>query len=671
MARRHLQRQHAQNIFNVLADEKSPADSQLARQILTSWRRCAVNDELDPLHTQRPAVVDASALRELCQRSEGFLLLAEPEMLNLHSSLKGSGYALILTNDDGVILNHLTSDHLLDDFREAGLWQGANWGESHVGTNGIGTCIAEGRPLTVHKDEHFLTQNIHLSCSAAPIHDPDGNLLAVLDASCCSNEDSTSAQVLARALVANSAQIIENQYFLHHMRKWRILRFHQQVNNLGLASEGLLAIDEENRVRAINRSALKILGIRDRQQLLNQQIDFVLSKDLNKMLQQASNGDSSIFHFQDQRNGRQLFGHLFQYKEKVRRHNRDLSIPPAKTNPDDCRGELCELSVLAGEDPFMKEAARRAKRVMNKRIPILLHGETGTGKELFTQAIHLASDRREKPFIALNCASIPETLIESELFGYRQGAFTGARRDGRRGKFIESDGGTLFLDEIGDMPHTMQSRLLRVLETQEVVPLGGDLPVKVDLHVVTATHRDLHKLVYTGEFREDLYYRLNGITLDLPPLRDREDLSKIIVKVLEAENDTGTALKISKQSMDALLSYQWPGNLRQLRFVIRTAIALCESGELQLNDFNLDYAPPPPPETKQQAAPLTQQQSFEKPTPEEEDEEDNPLQSAEQQVILATLGSNGWNISRTAEALGMSRNTLYRKLRKHGINQTR
>ncbi|MEJ2622653.1 MAG: helix-turn-helix domain-containing protein, partial [Candidatus Thiodiazotropha sp.] len=205
---------------------------------------------------------------------------------------------------------------------------------------------------------------------------------------------------------------------------------------------------------------------------------------------------------------------------------------------------------------------------------------------------------------------------------------------------------------------------------QEVVPLGGDLPVKVDLHVVTATHRDLHKLVYSGDFREDLYYRLNGITLTLPPLREREDLSKIILKVLAAENDTGKELKISRESMDALLKYQWPGNLRQLRFVIRTAIALCDGVELQLDDFNLDYVTPTPAEKEQAAVTeLPLKETIDEAT--EEEPEDNPLQSAEQQVIIASLGENNWNISKTAEALGMSRNTLYRKLRKHGISQMR
>ncbi len=668
MAKQHIQHQHAQNVYAVLADDNTSTDSPLASLILTSWRRCAVNDELDPLHIHKPEVIDATALRMLQGRFQGFLRLAEPEMRNLYSSLKGSGYALILTNDQGVILNHLNSDGMEQEFREAGLWLGANWGESYLGTNGIGTCIAEDRPLTVHKDEHFLTQNINLTCSAAPIHDPHGNLLAVLDASRCSSEDSLSAQILARALVANSAQIIENQFFLHELRNQRILRFHRSANHLGLPTEGLLAIGEDNRVLALNEGAIDILGLKNRHQLLEKELDFVLGKDLDDLMMSATRDDNRVRAFRDQRNGEKLFGYLHHFKERPKRRN-GIRIPPAKVDSDACRGELCNLAVLAGEDPSMQESARRAKRVMNKRIPILLHGETGTGKELFTHAIHLASERRDKPFVALNCASIPESLIESELFGYRQGAFTGARREGRRGKIIESDGGTLFLDEIGDMPMTMQSRLLRVLETREVVPLGGDQAINVDLHVVTASHRDLRQLVRTGEFRQDLYFRLNGITLELPPLRDRRDLHNIILKVLEAENDTGEELKISKDAMEALLNYEWPGNLRQLRYVIRTAVALCEQGELQLDDFNIDYTLPltaeaPAPQFQPIASPVA---ATEPPRAEAE----NPLQSAEQQVIVSSLGANDWNITRTASALGMSRNTLYRKMKKLGISQTR
>ncbi len=669
MAGQHLQRQHAQKIYAVLSHDEPEIDLPLADLILTSWRRCATNDALDPLRTRKPDVIESTALRELHERFQGFLRLAEPEIINLHSSLSGSGFALILTNNQGVILHHLTSDNMQSQFREAGLWLGADWGESQVGTNGIGTCIAEDRPLTVHKDEHFLTQNIHLTCSAAPIHDPHGNLLAVLDISGCSNQDSNAAQVLARALVANSSRSIENQFFLHELRNQRVLRFTQNGQQTGLSSEGMMAIDEQNRILAANRGALDLLGLDDRQNLLGQELNYVLDQDLDTLMLYADKGDHRMHALRDQRSGDQFFGYLHNHKETPKRRGNGLSIKPSKLTQEECRGELCSLSALAGDDPRMQEAARRAQRVMNKSIPILLQGETGTGKELFTHAIHRASERKDKPFVALNCASIPESLIESELFGYRQGAFTGARKEGRRGKFIESDGGTLFLDEIGDMPLTMQSRLLRVLETQEVVPLGGDKVVTIDLHIVTATHRDLRQLVREGSFREDLYYRLNGITLALPPLRERQDLNEIIHKVLEAENDTSSELKIAKDAMDALLDYQWPGNLRQLRYVVRTAIALCENGVLQIDDFDIEHDISPSADGR--VLSREPDDLFDAKDDDLEEDEDNPLQEAERQVILSSLSTNGWNITRTAQALDMSRNTLYRKMKKHGIDQTR
>lgn len=301
---------------------------------------------------------------------------------------------------------------------------------------------------------------------------------------------------------------------------------------------------------------------------------------------------------------------------------------------------------------------------MDKRIPLLIEGETGTGKDLFSQALHRASSRREKPFVALNCASIPENLIESELFGYKHGAFTGASREGRRGKIIESNGGTLFLDEIGDMPLNLQSRLLRVLETQEVMPLGSDKPIYVDLNIVSATHRDLGQLVYEGSVREDLYYGLNGITISLPPLHCREDLANIIMKVFEAENDTGNELRVAPDAMAMLIRYTWPGNLRQLRNVVRAAIALSEGGVVNIGDINLP----------KERATLSVEPTEPDDGPSGNDKNDdvvNPLNSAEQQVILATLNTHDWNISRTAEALDMSRNTLYRKMRKHNIASDR
>ena len=633
----------------------------LSPTILQSWRRCLAQPDLDPLRPREVQVLDSGLLRERAEPLAALVRLAESELRILLESFSGSGYAVILTDAEGVILRHLSDRTLEQELRAAGLWTGADWGEARFGTNGIGTCIVEGRPVTVHREDHFLRQNIDLTCSAAPIRDPDGRLLGVLDASCCAAEDSRSGQALARALVCKSATILENQHFLRQYRDGRVLRLHDRPEGIGLPQECLIALGEDNRVLAVNGAAPGFLGAGDRAALRGQALTEILSGDLEPLLFGLPSKEGTIRELHDQARGRRLFGFVYQYRKPQRRA--DLRVPAAAATtigPDPCRADLCTLESLAGSDPGMQQAAARARRVMNKRIPILLHGETGTGKELFSQALHRASERRDRPFVALNCASIPESLIESELFGYKHGAFTGASREGRRGKIVEASGGTLFLDEIGDMPPAMQSRLLRVLETQEVIPLGAERPVQVEINILAASHRDLARLVVDGAFREDLYYRLNGITLHLTPLRLRGDLEELVLRVLEAQNDTGAELRVTPAAMAALLAFEWPGNIRQLRNVIRTAVALCEQGTIEVEQLNLPRLPrtaaPAPEGTGDLLAMPTGS--------------DGPIKAAELQLIRDCLKRHDWNISRTAETLNMSRNTLYRKIRRHGLVPT-
>src|SRR6202043_2445524 len=242
------------------------------------------------------------------------------------------------------------------------------------------------------------------------------------------------------------------------------------------------------------------------------------------------------------------------------------------------RTHALTLEELAGDDPQMLRNVRSAYRIADSGVSVLIQGPTGSGKEAFAHAMHMASGRASRPFVAVNCAAIPETLIESELFGYKAGAFTGARKDGMRGKILQSAGGTLFLDEIGDMPLTLQTRLLGVLEEQEIVPLGSETAIKVDLHVLAASHRNLREMIADGTFREDLYYRLNGITLELPALRDRVDKERVIHHALAAETGNGRPAAIEMDALQRLVAYPWPGNVRELRNVIRTALAICEGG---------------------------------------------------------------------------------------------
>ena len=338
------------------------------------------------------------------------------------------------------------------------------------------------------------------------------------------------------------------------------------------------------------------------------------------------------------------------------------------------------LEELAGEDPQMLRNVRCAHRIADTNVSVLVQGPTGSGKEAFAHAMHLASGRAGHPFIAVNCAAIPETLIESELFGYKQGAFTGARREGLRGRILQSSGGTLFLDEIGDMPLALQSRLLRVLEQREVVPLGSEAAIEVDLHVLAASHRNLREMIAQGAFREDLYYRLNGITLELPALRERTDKERLIQHALAAETGNGRPAAIERDALQRLLAYSWPGNVRELRNVIRTALAICEGGVVRGMDLpreirdgeartgeRADRMSGPAPEPAWAAG---------GPDSSAADTDDpsqpcnvprNRLQAAERAALLRAIEELHGNMSRVAVELGVSRNTLYRKIKRHGI----
>jgi transcriptional regulator of acetoin/glycerol metabolism len=317
------------------------------------------------------------------------------------------------------------------------------------------------------------------------------------------------------------------------------------------------------------------------------------------------------------------------------------------------------LEDLAGEDPQMLRNVRSAYRIADSGVSVLIQGPTGSGKEAFAHAMHLVSRRADRPFVAVNCAAIPETLIESELFGYKPGAFTGARKEGMRGKILQSAGGTLFLDEIGDMPLTLQTRLLRVLEEQEIVPLGSETAIKVDLHVIAASHRNLREMIANGTFREDLYYRLNGITLELPALRDRADKERVIHHALAAETGNGRPAAIEMDALQRLVAYPWPGNIRELRNVIRTALAICEGGvvrgidlprEIRESESNIGPA----------LAPVATVSS-------EPSSAVNPLKAAERAALVRVIAECHGNMTRVAAQLGMSRNTLYRRMKRHAI----
>jgi sigma-54 dependent transcriptional regulator, acetoin dehydrogenase operon transcriptional activator AcoR len=658
MTNLNLATSHASRILHVVQNGLQPAG--IEPHVTRSWYRCLREYRIEPSAPRQNTVLSSHALKELQQRMGELLPVARAEMESLYEQIAGSGFAVILSDTQGAVLTTITDPALQREFRQAGLSLGALWDERHEGTNGIGTCLAEGCPVTVHREEHFRGYNLSLSCSGAPILDPHGSIIAVLDASTANSSDSRLIQRHTMALVNMSAHLISRWNFLNEFSQSWILRFHSRPEFVGLLHEALVAMDGAGNILALNESALLQLGCSNRKLLVGESIEKFFQFDFATLEHRAQFEPSTIWPVRDLAHGRRFFAIA---RAPLRPAARTLELAAPNAVPESAAGaQLGRGQHHVGEDAQMRKNLTFGRQLFAKQVPILLHGATGTGKEAFAKALHHSGLWFDKPFVTVNCAAIPESLIESELFGYTRGAFTGAVKEGRVGKILQSNGGSLFLDEIGDMPLMLQTRLLRVIEEREVVPLGSDQAIPVSLHVISATHRDIRQMIQDGDFREDLYYRLNGITLHLPLLRDRSDKAELIRTLLQEENSDQESIEIAEDAFQKLLDYSWPGNIRQLRNALRTASALCRDGIIRLSNLPQEIlhtesrtlaAAPVAGNLEAGVATLNMPSAA--------------LRDAECAALLRELERMHWNISRTAQALGISRNTLYRKIHKHNI----
>ncbi len=643
--------------------------------VAASWQRCLNDYGLQPEGQHEAPRVARSVLSDMLEANNRLLRIARMEMNSFYAQIGNSHNTLVLTDAQGLVLEQVCDPLQAREFESQGLAPGFIWDERHTGTNGPGTCLQERRAITVYRDEHFFSNFRNLICSAAPIWGPDGKLMAVLDASCFDCTDSRQSQLHTMLLVSMSARVIEQIYFASSFKDSWIVRFHSRAELVGMVHDAMLAVDEEGRVRGADSLAAGLLGRDQPANLIGHSVAELFSLSPAKFFSQARSMPCRIWAALGQAVGTRYFlsvrpPHRPQSASFLDGRSDEIiataTLPRANAaTPVTAPAEGADYPVESERDPVMAYNIWCAEQVMNKGINILLQGATGTGKGTLAKAIHMRSNRGKKPFIAMCCAAIPESLAESELFGYEAGAFTGARSSGMRGKIMASHGGTLFLDEIGDMPLSLQARLLHVLEEKEVTPLGSTKAIAVDLHVLSASNQNLPELIEKGLFREDLYYRLNGITLSLPPLRERQDLEDLIVSVCCSENNN-RATTIESAAMDCLLAYAWPGNLRELRNVVRTALALASDGTLRLErlQWNLRQAA---------AATLPTDFGVQRRAPAAMPGEATgirPSRSAgdeDHADISALLRRHRWNISRAAEDLGISRNTLYRRMDRLGI----
>jgi transcriptional regulator of acetoin/glycerol metabolism len=657
---------HVREVRNIVNNQLPTRPT--SEPVAQSWARCLNEFRLDPAHFVMPPVLTQQELTARREAASDLIACSKLEMTTLYQQLADPELAVVLVDADGVIVHQVASVPFGEAIAADGLRVGALWSEREAGTNGMGTCLAERECIAVYQHEHFYPRYTSLTCSAAPIFDDRGNVAGVLDVT----SRSKLLQQHSLVLVGMSRQMIENRLLDARYRHANMIHFHSRPEFVGTLHAGKLAVSDDGVVLAASRSALFQLDFRSHAELCGKRIEEAFNVPLEDMIARSIRGSFHPVTVYSANANNRFFLIAQPPREAANGATRILMNDPLsrapsaaarakaarQKEPTGLPGRLEKLAHLEFGDPRMASQIQLAVRVIQRKIPIILRGQTGTGKEVFANALHSISPYHTGTFVAVNCASLPENLIESELFGYRAGAFTGAQREGRRGKIVQASGGTLFLDEIGDMPMALQARLLRVLEEHEVTPLGAETTVKVDFQLISASHRNLIELVQSGAFREDLYYRLNGIEINLPPLRERADALALIHHLLASESDDPPSL--SPEARHALLNYPWPGNIRQLRHVLQMAVALCDGTEIDCSHL--------PAEITQGAAstPVLRPNSMPAAALSLADDADtsslNAIQAKERETVLELLDEHRWNVSNVAKGLGISRNTLYRKM---------
>jgi sigma-54 dependent transcriptional regulator, acetoin dehydrogenase operon transcriptional activator AcoR len=598
--------------------------------VQTSWQRCrafGLDHQSTPAFDQLPA----AGIAHLLDRHHSLVQTTHQEVLPYYENiLSNSNCLIMLADNQGQVLTSWGTQRFIEPNLARGFQAGASWMERCSGTNAIGTALACEQAVHIEHDEHFLKANRFMTGSAAPIFDAERKVIAVLDVS----SDSYLPPSHTLGMVKMMSQTVENRLILNlfHGQHFQ-LTFNTGLNNLDSQWAGLLIFDESGQVLSANRRADNLLGVR----LSRVSVESLFKVSLLELINQPDG-----LPFALQTSGRNRFQCLLKRPKQAAVQAR-IFVTEEKPAPS----SAISLNSLHFGDSRVEKAVRQAERLLEKDIPLLIHGETGVGKEVFVKALHQASSRNKQAFIAVNCAAIPAELVESELFGYEKGAFTGANQKGSIGLIRKADKGTLFLDEIGDMPLPTQARLLRVLQERCVQPVGSSELFPVDLRIISATNRSLREQVQLGRFREDLYYRIGGLTLELPPLRERSDKQALFKRLWEQHREPTQWAGLSSEVLELFERHPWPGNLRQVSSVMQVALAMAEEQPVRPEHLPDDFFVDLEMEPVETAAPLG-------------------LDLNDVDALNRELKAAGGNISHLARRLGVSRNTLYKRLRQIG-----
>jgi len=641
--------------------ETGEIDSSVVRPIIAnSWERCKLA-KVSPYLKNSINKLNDKEIKVLLDKNRDLNKTSKPIMEMAEKMIRGSGFRIDLSDKDGYILKIIGDKKILKESEEVGVVIGSNRSETIVGTNSIGITLFTGEPVQIIGPEHYNVYPRYWTCSSAPIRNPSGNIIGVLNMSGKYHllHKHTLGMVVGIANAIESALKTEKKVFELSINNKFLNTIIESI------SDGLIVLNKKGEITHLNSIAGKIL-CKESHEVIGKPIDKLIRTNfplLNILNNRKGYLEEEIIvtPFYDKKNSQRYLltekvvedsegesqGVTALFKEIKKVHRLIGNFIGANTRYN--------FSSIIGNNVKLTKAVNLAKTASVSSCKILLQGENGTGKEIFAQAIHNNSNRRDKPFIAINCGAIPRDLVESELFGYEEGAFTGAKRGGKPGKFELGEGGTLFLDEIESMPLDAQPKLLRVLESNQLMRVGGNKIIPIDVRIISSTNKDLLLAVKEGNFREDLYYRLNTVNINILPLRERKDDIPILVKYIcdkIGRKINKNNIEIDKKVLEVLCEHNWPGNIRELENVLESAIILSKN-----NKITIDIIPENIKPFKSNDLQI------------KEDKEAISLADIEKEEIFKVLKEFKGNITKASRELGIDRSTLYRKIEKYKISK--
>ncbi len=617
----------------------------MALAIASSHKR-SKKYNIDPNLTKAPEStrLTAKELEERIENQKTFYTVAKEQIDKLYTLLQGTGFCMALADKDGYVLYVIGDTDLVEHFKNRNCIPSYRWTEKDMGTCAIGLTLEDKKPIYIPGNEMYATLAQNISNSGAPVFDIDGSLLGVISLSGYTEK----MHIHTLGLVCQAAEAVTSHLKEQRHSKELAIKNKYMSALLEAGTKGIVTIDPKGRIVQTNQKARCIFELdkncigKPFSSLTKTNFNFeqVLHKGKRFLAREISTNKGNGFLALDpviMKNG-EIVGAILTITEKKEMMQLAMEMTGAKAH--------FTFDAIVGTSPKLLEALEIAKIAAKNTASLLIYGETGTGKELFAQAIHNAGDRSDRPFVALNCGAIPSELLESELFGYEEGAFTGAQKGGRPGKLELADTGTLFLDEIGDMPFNMQVKLLRALQTGEIRRVGGIRTIPIDIRIISATNKDLKKEIEKECFRPDLFYRITTLSILIPPLRERrDDIPLLVDYFFKRFGSLDTRKCLAPNIYNLIVNYSWPGNVRQLESAIERAIHLADGKTIKAEHFGIE----------KNNADGTAIRNL-------------TLDEMEKNIISESLQKHRGNMSSCAKSLGISRPTLYRKLEKYRIS---